>query len=241
MILSDKHIVLTHNGSVNPFKKLENFGATLHHFPMINIVHATNVKAFNLSDYDYYIFTSKNGVVNFLNLDFVKEKSIKAICLGEKTKQALVDKGIEPVFVSKESYSSKLVEELLESQLIEGKQVLLVLGNLADDTLQNGLESSCNVSRLNIYTTILETRKNKELEDLINIKETVSVFTSPSSFKAFDKLYNAKKNTLVSIGNTTSNYIKMKGYNPEVIAEKQTYEGVSEAIINYYESKNISI
>ena len=94
MILSNKHIALTNHGSIDSFQILKDFGATLHHFPMIDIVTNSNVKPFNLSDFDYYIFTSKNGVNAFFNLDFVKEKKINTFCLGEKTKNALVENGV---------------------------------------------------------------------------------------------------------------------------------------------------
>ena len=81
MILSNKHIALTNYGSIESFQILKDFGATLHHFPMIDIVGNSNVKPFNLSDFDYYIFTSKNGVNAFFNLDFVKEKKINTFLI----------------------------------------------------------------------------------------------------------------------------------------------------------------
>ena len=47
--------------------------------------------------------------------------------------------------------------------------------------------------------------------------------------------------TDVTIGTTTSKCIKTSGFASEIIADEQTYEGISKAIINYYETKNISI
>ena len=241
MILSDKHIVLTHFGSKDSFQSLKEYGATLHHFPMIDIVANSDVKPFSLSDFDYYIFTSKNGVNSFFNLDFVKGKTIKAICLGEKTKGALVNNGVEPVFVSEESYAENLISILLENQLVNTKKVLLVLGNLADDRLENGLQTICEVNRLDVYTTTLEILKKEVIATLFNTEDTISVFTSPSAFQAFSKLYDAGETTLVSIGTTTSKSIKSSEFMPEIIATEQTYEGISKAIINHYETKNIRI
>jgi len=241
LILSDKHIVLTHFGSKDSFQSLKEYGATLHHFPMIDIVANSDVKPFSLSDFDYYIFTSKNGVNSFFNLDFVKGKTIKAICLGEKTKGALVNNGVEPVFVSEESYAENLISILLENQLVNTKKVLLVLGNLADDRLENGLQTICEVNRLDVYTTTLEILKKEVIATLFNTEDTISVFTSPSAFQAFSKLYDAGETTLVSIGTTTSKSIKSSEFMPEIIATEQTYEGISKAIINHYETKNIRI
>jgi len=175
LILSDKHIVLTHFGSTDYFQSLKEYGATLHHFPMIDIVINSDVIPFNLSDFDYYIFTSKNGVISFFNLDFVKGKKIKAICLGDKTKSALTKNGVEVVFVSTESYAENLISELVENQMVNGKKVLLVLGNLADDRIEEGLKSTCTINRLDVYTTTLETLKNEVISNLLDSENTISL------------------------------------------------------------------
>ena len=241
MILSKKNIILTHSGSTDSFQILEKFGATLHHFPMINIAENSYNKPFNLSDFDYYVFTSKNGVNCFFNLNFVKGKIVKAICLGEKTKGALLENGIEPVFVSNKSYADNLISELLENQILTNKKILLVLGNLADDRIEEQLSSICNVKRIDVYNTNLETKKEEDITYLLDNRNTISIFTSPSSFQAFNNLYDPDKTILVSIGTTTSKAIKSLGFLPKIISDEQTYDGVSKAIINYYEAKNIRI
>ena len=125
--------------------------------------------------------------------------------------------------------------------MVNGKKVLLVLGNLADNTIEEGLKSICEVNRLDIYTTSLITSKKEVITNLIDTKNSLSVFTSPSAFHAFSDLYEADKTTLVSIGTTTSDYINSKGFISEIISDEQTYEGISNAIINHYETKNIRI
>ena len=239
MILRNKHIALTNYGSIDSFQILKDFGATLHHFPMIDIVENSNVKPFKLSDFDCYIFTSKNGVNAFFNLDFVKEKKINTFCLGKKTRNALLKNGVEPVFVSTKSYADNLITELLDNQMVVNKRVLLVLGNLANNRIEKALSSICNVFRLDVYNTNLETTKNENVTNFLKNKNTISIFTSPSSFQAFTNLYDAKKTNLVSIGKTTSQFIKSSGYVTKINSDEQTYEGVSKAIINYY--KNIKI
>ena len=208
---------------------------------MIDIVSNSSVKPFNLSDFDYYIFTSKNGVKSFLNLDFVNGKIINAICLGERTKDALLENGIKPAFFSNESYADNLINELVNNQIVRNKKILLVLGNLADNRIEEGLSPLCNVSRINIYQTNLETSKNKAITNLLKNRNTISIFTSPSSFQAFSNLYESEETTLVSIGKTTSKYIEFSGFTSKIIASEQTYDGISKAIINYYENTNISL
>ena len=241
MILSNKHIILTNYGSTDSFNILTEFGAKLYHFPMIKITKQFNEKPFNLSDFDYYIFTSKNGVNSFFNLHFVKGKIVKTICLGEKTKDALLEHGIEPVFLSNKSYDDNLINELLANQIIANKKILLVLGNLADNRIEERLSSICNVKRINVYNTNLEIKKNEYITDLLNNRNTITIFTSPSSFQAFNNLYNSEKTILVSIGKTTSKSIESLGFLPKIISDEQTYFGVSKAIINYYKTKNIRI
>ena len=178
---------------------------------------------------------------SFFNLDFVKGETVKAICLGDKTKRALAENGVEPIFVSTESYADSLIAELVENQMVNDKKVLLVLGNLADNRIEKGLISICEVNRLDVYSTTLKTSKKKIITALIDTEKTLSVFTSPSAFQAFSALYNANKTTLLSIGITTAQYIESKDFTPEIIADEQTYEGISKAIINHYETKNIRI
>ena len=239
MILRNKHIALTNYGNIDSFQILKDFGAILYHFPMIDIVENANVKPFKLSDFDYYVFTSKNGVNAFFNLDFVRGKKINTFCLGEKTKNALLKNGVDPVFVSNKSYTDNLITELLDNKMVVNKRVLLVLGNLANNRIEKALSSICNVIRLDVYNTNLETTKNKDITNFLKNKNTISIFTSPSSFQAFTNLYDAEKTNLVSIGTTTSQYIKSSGYVTKITSDKQTYEGASKAIINYY--KNIKI
>jgi len=82
-----RDIILTNSGDTTSFNSLVNCGFILHHFPMIEISHK-EIRPFSLDKYDFYVFTSKNGVDSFFNAPFIKvqyEKKISTICLGEKT------------------------------------------------------------------------------------------------------------------------------------------------------------
>ena len=238
MSLTNKHIILTHYGSQNSFDILKNFGASLYHFPMINIVANSNPKPFNISNFDYYIFTSKNGVDSFFNLDFVKDKKVSAFCLGDKTESALVDNGINPIFASTQNYADNLIADLLDNKWLNNKKILLVLGNLADNKLAEGLSSICNIERLNVYSTNLETSINKKITNLIG-KKILSLFLLLHLL-----LKLSIKCTIGIIQKyiaTSGEYIKSLGFTSDIISKEQTYDGISKAIINYYETKNIRI
>ena len=73
---------------------------------------------------------------------------------------------------------------------------------------------------------------NKNLETLLKKEKTYTVFTSPSGFLSFENLYDVNKTSIISIGETTSSFIKERGYEPLVTSQMQSYEGVAETIIS---------
>ena len=74
-------IILTNEGDVSGFKKLEENNLTTYHFPMIEIK-PLKFKINNKFNYDFIIFTSKNGVKNFIGKTKIENKT-RFICLGE--------------------------------------------------------------------------------------------------------------------------------------------------------------
>ena len=65
-----------------------------------------------------------------------------------------------------------------------------------------------------------------DLTEKIISENTYVVFTSPSTFNSFINKYNLKKN-IISIGNTTTDHIRDKGFEPLMTAKMQSYEGIS--------------
>ena len=63
-------------------------------------------------------------------------------------------------------------------------------------------------------------------------------FTSPSTFESFINKYSPNEN-IISIGNTTTEYIIERGYKPLVTAKMQSYEGISNSIIDFF-NKNLN-
>ena len=73
------------------------------------------------------------------------------------------------------------------------------------------------------------------MEKIIN-ENTYVVFTSPSTFNSFIDKYNLK-NKIISIGDTTTDHIRGKGFEPLMTAKMQSYEGISNSIIDYLNKK----
>ncbi|MBV20130.1 MAG: hypothetical protein CL870_03420 [Cytophagia bacterium] len=230
------NVILTNEGEVDGFNSLHKKGIKTYHFPMIK-TSMNNIKNhFSLDDYEYYIFTSKNGIKYFFKNKFIKSESLsnlKVICIGSKTELALKRLNIKPVFTAKRNYSHLMLDELKKINILNNKRVMLIQGNLAKNYLFENLKMFCYLTKFVAYNTELINVVNRELEELLNKEKTYSVFTSSSGFLSFDQLYDAKKTSIISIGNSTSSFIKERGYEPMVTSKMQSYEGISDTIISY--------
>ena len=228
-----KNIILTNEGDINGFNSLVKNNFKVHHYPLIEI-EPIEFKINNLKRYDFIIFTSKNGVKNFFH-KVKKFDNLKFMCVGSKTEYILNKFGHLSVFTSKRNYSEIMAAELKKNKLINGKNILLIQGQLAKDDLKLELKNFCNVERINVYNTKAKENSNEKLKKLISSKSTFTVFTSPSAFDSFIKFYNPNKTKIISIGKTTTKYIESKGYDCMLTSQMQSYEGISVSIIKYFQ------
>jgi hydroxymethylbilane synthase len=225
-------------------------GATLLSLPMIDIKPASvTVEGkeiiSQLSSYDWLFFTSRNGVANFfkhlidLNGSSELPSSLKVAVVGSKTASELEYYGYSPAFTGISHGSAELATEFIQKIQPRNKKILLSLGNLADDTLKNLLETDNQVDRLTVYLTTAP--KNVDLSVMNRISEglyDLILFTSPSTFNHFTSL--ADKSLLSglkigSIGTTTSRAIHEAGFEPMLTAAMSNAEGLTEAIVKYYQ------
>ena len=228
------NIVLTNENFEKGFSKLNNNGIKLLHFPMIK---TTLIKQdVNLNNIDSIIFTSKNGVNYFFKNEHVLKRKLKDkffICIGKKTAQKLKEIGFEASYTCKRNYSKFMAEEIKENEVLKNRRCLLVQGSLSDNSLLNSLNSFSNTQKGIFYKTELIDKKYSELEEIIHNNEPYIIFTSPSSFDAFNNFYDPKKVKIVSIGNTTSSHINEKGFVTALTSGMQSFEGISESLIAF--------
>ena len=109
---------------------------------------------------------------------------------------------------------------------------MLIQGNLAKNYLFENLKMICYLTKFVPYKTEIIKELNKNLETLLKKEKTYTVFTSPSGFLSFENLYDVNKTSIISIGETTSSFIKERGYKPLVTSQMQSYEGIAETIIS---------
>ncbi len=229
------NVILTNDGETEGFNMLNEKGIKTFHFPMIKTLPYSQDLEFLLSDFDYFIFTSKNGVKYFFDHKNIKSQdksSMKSICIGSKTALELKKQKLDSVYTAKRSYSNILFDDLKSIKILESKKVMLVQGNLAKNYLFENLKLICYLTKFVPYKTELIKIVNRNLESLLNKKETYTVFTSPSCFLSFQNLYDVSKTSIISIGETTSSFIKEKGFNPLFTSKMQSYEGISQSIIS---------
>ncbi len=229
---------------------LANEGAGLIEMPLLKIqpaeLSAEEEKWLNnLEDFQWIVFTSPNGVQNFfskLNNQKVPE-SLQFGVIGKKTEKILNRYGYSAAFINKGNTGEEFAEAF--SQKIKAEKttpkILLALGNLASNTIQEKLKNYANCCRVNVYeTTSPEKPEEHVLEKIGNNQYEMIIFTSPSGIDNFLKLtLNIQKDNLriACIGKTTAKCAKESGIEPVAVANEASAQGLVQSIINYYEQK----
>ena len=228
---------------------LKACGATLLPLPMIEIVPTQldpliTEKLNQLDSYDWIIFTSKNGVSNFFkHLIDVRgntelPKTLKLAVIGYKTALELEYYGYAPTLISDGNTSEELMNQFYGKYNPVNLNILLALGNLADNAIAVRLSPANQVQRIDVYQTVKPLNADPEIIDLLkNDLYDLIVFTSPSTFNHFCSFYQKEKIgklKMVSIGTTTTHAIQEAGFEPLITAKKSSAEGIKDAIIEYY-------
>ena len=199
----------------------------------------------HLDRFDWIFFTSKNGVINFFkHLIDVKgntelPKTVKLAVIGYKSGLELEYYGYTPTLICDENTSDELLAQFYKKYQPQNLNILLSLGNLADNTLSNRLSTENTVQRVNIYQTVKPDHADPVIIEIIkNGLYDLIVFTSPSTFTNFCSYFNLDqigKLKMASIGTTTSCAIQKAGFEPLITAKKSNAEGLRDAIIEYYQ------
>lgn len=227
-------------------------GATLLSLPMIEInpsaLKPEDSNKFKLLEsYDWLFFTSRNGVAHFFKqlIDITGGSelpaALKVAAVGTKTASELEYYGYSPTFTGKEHGSAELADEFIHAYQPLSQKILLSLGNLADDTLKSRLGVGNQVDRMNVY----ETSQPRSADPMV-IKQITDgaydliLFTSPSTFNHFASFVDTSllgNLKIGSIGTTTSKAIREAGYEPLMTAKMSSTEGLTEAILQYYQQQ----
>ena len=150
--------------------------------------------------YDALIFTSKNAIysIDSFNKDW---KNIPSYVIAPKTADVVKNLKGNLVFVGISSHGNEFAMELIP--LLKGKKVLYIKASKTVSNLSVILkENSVILDELIAYETTCK-KVNTNLE-----KNSVFIFTSPSSVECFFKQYTWNDSyKAIVIGKTTANYL----------------------------------
>ena len=230
-------------------------GACVLDFPMIRTIgleltaEQTSILR-TINEYEWIVFTSKNGVIHFykqLNALNIDEKIIagkKIAVIGKSTGEEVLKHNGSTHLISSGKTSEDLLAEI-QKEIKPTDKVLLALGELAEDKLEKGLAPICIVHRINVYKTIeLEYTANEIIERIKSDNYLIILFTSPSGFRNFNKIMLANNITsevrAACIGKTTEMELLKNNCCPLVVSPKSDAESFTNEIERFFNNnKNI--
>lgn len=219
--------------------ELEPRGATVAWMPMIEVKSVPFDLSLKPDDYQWLVFTSKNGVKFFFSAKPVSTTA-KIAALGSATADELKKHGSTATFTGSGATGSAFANELL-SVIQPNEKVLMVLGSLAPDMIADRLRTIAHVDRIDVYaTTMPDLIDSQTLAKVKAGQYDALAVSSPSAIKNLATALgnNASPIKAICIGETTSAAMRELGIEPLATATEQSYKGLAEAVINYFEQKN---
>ena len=229
--------------------QLTESGAIVLDFPMIKIdaVDLTDklkVILEQIATYQWIVFTSKNGVDYFfkflsrLSIKTEELSSIKIAVVGKKTSEEVLKNNFKPFLISSGNTSEDLLKELAE-KTEPSENILLILGELADDTLEKGLSGLGIITRLNVYKTSQEKIISSVIIERIKKDDYhIILFTSPSGVLNFNKIMNENRITgsfkTACIGTTTEKAMLKNNYQPLFVSTKSNGESFVQELERFF-------
>ncbi|RZT22168.1 uroporphyrinogen-III synthase [Fictibacillus sp. BK138] len=192
-----------------------------------------------ISRFKWIIFTSKNGVDHFFS--FIKENELsfdrhKFAAVGEKTAQAMKERGIKSILVPNR-YDAEALVELLKKEINVGEKVLFPKGSLAPSYIKGQLKDKAEVEELVVY----ETKPAEDLDWDIVLKADCFFFLSPSAVSFMTAYFEKKQKSRIlktpafCIGPTTKQAALEKGFQHVLMPERYTAEDMVKLAANYFQ------
>ncbi|UOF90181.1 uroporphyrinogen-III C-methyltransferase [Fodinisporobacter ferrooxydans] len=176
---------------------IEDMGGEAYECPVIAICPPADEKPMrealqNIRTFQWVVFTSANGVDSFFSMmrrqqvDVRSLAAVKIAAIGEKTAEALQQRGIVPELVPQEYVAEALADALLKV-VQPTDRILLPRADLARKTLPTLLrQHGCEVVEVDAYST---KKVTDGMEELLELLQTGAVhlitFTSSSTVRNF--------------------------------------------------------
>ncbi|MHC4438179.1 MAG: uroporphyrinogen-III synthase, partial [Planctomycetota bacterium] len=256
--LFGRSIVVTRHipGNADFAAKIVQRGGNPLEFETIRIKPLTDSNDFlralqQISQYDWFVFTSGNGVTAFFDaLDKLEKAcpeqsrgdarifgSAKIAAIGGRTAERLREYGIKADFVPGIFTSRELGKQLIGFTNLQNKKILLLRSQLASNELVEVLtEAGADVDNVALYTAQIVKSDSRWLVEGIS-EGTIDwlTFASPSSVDGFFEqigveTVNSGKVKVASIGPVTSDRLTEHGVKVDVTAKEHTLDGLLDAV-----------
>lgn len=253
--LRGKRILVTRARSqaLSLAQRIESLGGEVVEFPTIEIRSPESYgpldRAINqIESYDWLIFTSVNGVEQFLNRfeklgkNIANLAGIEVGAIGPETARRLTAAQIEPTFVPKQYQAEGILEGLI-SETVLGKRILIPRAAKARDILPETLRRwGARVDVVEAYQTVLPQVDVSALCRLLR-EGTIDMITFTSSSTATNFAVMLRDQDLprllsravvACIGPITRKTVEDLGMRPEIVSEEFTIPGLVRAMVDYF-------
>ena len=240
---------------------LRELGAEVLEIPFIEIRKPRSYEALDtalksLSEYDWLILTSVNGVdalwerLRRLRLGGKTVCNLKIAAIGPATRQAIEQHGARANIVPKEYVAESVVASLRRK--VKGKRVLLARAKVARDVIPSELRQlGARVDVVEAYETVIPPASRRRLRAALRSSRRrldVITFTSSSTVRNFVALLGESRGRvgrvhtgagvkrqlkgvqLASIGPVTSSTLRDLGLRVDIEAAEYTIPGLINAI-----------
>jgi len=235
--------------------ELEELGAKCIEFPTIAIAPPPTWDPLdnairNLSQYDWAIFTSVNGVRFFIERllaagrDARDLKGLRLAAIGPKTAQALESVLLRPDLVPTE-YRAEGLLEVFSGQNVSERRFLMPRALEAREVLPEKLRQwGAFVDVVPAYQTVLPEQDALKIRELLaNCEIDCLTFTSSSTVSNFfslianeDLRYCKEKMAVACIGPVTAQTAEKFGLHTSIMPSEYTIRGLVDSIVSYFKN-----
>lgn len=228
-------------------EQLESHGATTVQVPSIDIVPVSDPSDLDqrvamLSDYDWAVFTSANGVHGFWDRCLAGGRDARAFAatkiaaVGPATAKALAGIGLIANIVPDRFDADALLDEFrsLDNQ---PRKVLFPRSEIGRESLVEGLRSlGAEVDPVTAYRTVIAEGSAEKARSAYEDGIDITTFTSSSSVQNLVKLLGGdvaaiNRSVTACIGPITAETAKAHGIDVSIVAAEQTIDGLVEAVL----------
>ncbi|MBN1815965.1 MAG: uroporphyrinogen-III C-methyltransferase [Sedimentisphaerales bacterium] len=254
--LFGKHIVIARDPAGNDVlaEKLAAAGAIPIRFNAVRIIDQsdsppTQEAISRLSEYDWIMFTSANGVRHAFKALYSAGRDARAFgkakvaCIGKQTADILESFGIRADFVPAKYTSEIMAKELCSLESLKGKRIVLLRSGIAPkDLVETFTAVGAQVDDVAVYTVEPNRENIEEIREQIQARGIDWLtFTSSSTVRSFldqipVSLVREAGLKIGSIGPVATKQLKALGLEPTLEADVHTIDGLLAAIEQYEEN-----